>query len=74
MPQSNWWDNPSYYIDEVVCYYDIPAILSEHSKRIIKELEGMKTDEEGMGTALSMKRGWNDALGEAIKKVGELGD
>lgn len=88
MPQSNWWEEKIriYPLTEgaekeadvlrdvlnPILNKIIPAILSEHSKRIVKELERMKTDEEGMGTALSMKRGWNDALDEAIKKVSEI--
>lgn len=85
MPQSNWWEEKIriYPLTEgaekeadvlrdvlnPILNKIIPAILSEHSKRIVKELERMKmTDESGQ----ILQRAYNDALDEAIKKISEI--
>lgn len=90
MPQSNWWEEKIriYPLTEgaekeadvlrdvlnPILNKIIPAILSEHSKRIIKELEEVTKYErhECFCSGCSWKDGWNAALDEAIKKVSEI--
>lgn len=99
MPQSNWWEEKIriYPLTEgaekeadvlrdvlnPILNKIIPAILSEHSKRIVKELEGMKRKSVYSKTGECEICGgdylqncvcdaYNSALDEAIKKVSEL--
>jgi predicted transcriptional regulator len=83
MPQPNWWfdEDFEYYYGAMFECGDferlcdkINAILSEHSKRIIEELEEVTKYErhECFCSGCSWKDGWNAALDEAIKKVSEL--
>jgi flagellar biosynthesis/type III secretory pathway ATPase len=76
MTETKWWDKEEYWVNGLLDDgWNIPAILSEHTKRIIKELEEVTKYErhECFCSGCSWKDGWNAALDEAIKKVSELG-
>lgn len=63
-----WWKDEKYSSlhagDQWCICYDIPAILAEHTQRIVEVLEGMKDPNNGM---------YHDAvLEKAIAKIKEI--
>lgn len=73
---TKWWEALPY--TDGIDFYDIPAILAEHTERIVAELEGMRLKDDGYDTMVKSSLipiepySWNHALDEAIKRIKEI--